>query len=143
MRSVAHTRARMRVIMSILIAVGLIACAFLWEKGVMTDLGTLERPSSYAFGINPAGQVVDASYSTSYVPTATNWKVKYGRSAPFGALEQRHATLDFRHFRLQRRFCVFPQLDERGVVRECLVAIARLLVQFAEPLVRRWKIGGQ
>jgi uncharacterized membrane protein len=36
--------------------------AFLWENGVMTDLGTLVGGHySSAFGINPAGEVVGVS----------------------------------------------------------------------------------
>ena len=43
--------------------------AFLWEGGVMTDLGTFgggENIESFAYDINEAGQVVGQAYSTEY-----------------------------------------------------------------------------
>jgi probable HAF family extracellular repeat protein len=47
--------------------------AFLWYKGVMTDLGTLGGTNSTAFGINPRGQVVGASTTASGVSHAFLW----------------------------------------------------------------------
>jgi probable HAF family extracellular repeat protein len=47
--------------------------AFLWSKGVMTDLGTLGGTFSQAFGINPAGQVVGVSNTVSGQQHAFVW----------------------------------------------------------------------
>jgi probable HAF family extracellular repeat protein len=48
--------------------------AFLWEKGVRTDLGTLGGTDSRALGINPRGQVVGVSRTASGVEHAFLWE---------------------------------------------------------------------
>jgi probable HAF family extracellular repeat protein len=50
--------------------------AFLWEKGVMTDLGTLGGDFSSADAINPAGQVVGRSGTRADQIHATLWTRK-------------------------------------------------------------------
>lgn len=51
--------------------------AFLWEKGVIGDLGTLPGGgSSAAFDINPAGRVVGSAVTVSGQNHATLWTRK-------------------------------------------------------------------
>ena len=54
---------------------GLREHAFLWDKGVLTDLGSLggDQVNSVARAINPAGQVVGSSYTLSGERHAVLW----------------------------------------------------------------------
>lgn len=65
--------------------------AFLWENGVMKDLGTLsDAPASYAYGINESGQVVGHSNNRAFLwengvmtdlndllPADSGWELTY------------------------------------------------------------------
>jgi probable HAF family extracellular repeat protein len=56
---------------------GQIGGAYLWEKGVVTDLGTLVGGRfSSANAINPAGQVVGGSETATRETHATLWTRK-------------------------------------------------------------------
>jgi len=48
--------------------------AFLWEDGVMQNLGTLGGDRSEAYGINDSGQVVGMSYTSSGTFRAFRWQ---------------------------------------------------------------------
>ena len=49
--------------------------AFLWKKGLMTDLGTADGdPCSYAVGINSKGQVVGSSTDCTNYVHASLWE---------------------------------------------------------------------
>lgn len=48
--------------------------AFVWDKGVMTDLGTLDGSFSIATGINPKGQVVGYAGATYPAQHAFLWE---------------------------------------------------------------------
>ena len=48
--------------------------AFLWEKGVMNDLGTLGGPNSNALGIDEIGRVVGVSLTDSSLVHAFLWQ---------------------------------------------------------------------
>ena len=66
---------------------------FRWDKGVMTDLGSLGGDVSDAMGINPAGQVVGTSYTpippiSGGHPRAYLWQAGV---RPTGNARQMHA----------------------------------------------------
>jgi probable HAF family extracellular repeat protein len=44
--------------------------AYIWQNGVLTDLGTLGGPEANAFSINQSGQIAGISF-TSYIPDPT------------------------------------------------------------------------
>ena len=50
--------------------------AFLWDKGTMTDLGTLGGTGSSASGINAAGTIVGNSTTSSGLDHAALWTAK-------------------------------------------------------------------
>lgn len=47
---------------------------FVWERGTMTDLGTLGGTTSYALGVNNRGEVVGYAFDASGAIHAVLWR---------------------------------------------------------------------